>query len=346
MVSSRCLATLCPPVAPTLGAALFLAISGCSTATTDSGSVEGMATPIRRVLDGAGASFPAPLYKRWFDELAHQGVGVTYETVGSGAGIQHFRFNLVDFAASDVPMKPAEVARERRGVVQIPMTAGALVVAYRHTGCELKLSQEQLAGIFQGTITNYAALGCQAKPIRLIVRVDSSGTTANLTAHLAAISPRWSREVGTGKLVTWPLGTKAKGSEGVLDQLRGVDGSLGVVEASMATPPFQAAWLTNGAGEVVAPTLHNQRAALASIDLGPDLTGHNPNPRTGYPLVNFSWILLPKTGNGQTNQGSMKIVFGYGLSQPAQALAEEMGYVSLPPSIREKSLAALATVQP
>ncbi|MFM9087435.1 MAG: substrate-binding domain-containing protein [Cyanobium sp.] len=266
--------------------------------------------------------------------------------MGSGAGIQQFTFNLVDFAASDVPMKPAEVARERRGVVQLPMTAGALVVAYQHRGCDLKLSQEQLAGIFQGTITNYAALGCEAKPIRLMVRADSSGTTANLTAHLAAISPRWKREVGTGKLVTWPVGTKAKGSEGVLAQLREVDGSLGVLEAAMAMPPLQAASLTNGAGEVVAPTLNNQRAALASIDLGPDLSGRNPNPRTGYPLVNFSWILLPKTSNGQTNQETMKKVFSYGLSQPAQTMAEEMGYVSLPPSIREKSLAALATVQP
>lgn len=152
--------------------------------------------------------------------------------------------------------------------------------------------------------------------------------------------------MGTGKLVKWPVGTQAMGSEGVLDQLREVDGSLGVLEASMTTPPLQAASLTNGAGEVVAPTLNNQRAALASIDLGPDLTGRNPNPHTGYPLVTFSWILLPKTGNGQTNQETMKKVFGYGLSQPAQALAEEMGYVNLPPSIREKSLAALATVQP
>lgn len=154
-----------------------------------------MATPIRMVLHGAGASFPAPLYKRWFDELTHQGVGVKYASVGSGAGLQQLSYNLVDFAASDVPLKPADVARERRGVVQIPMTAGALVVAYQHKGCDLKLSQAQLAGIFQGTITNYAALGCGAKPIRLMVRADSSGTTANLTAHLAAIPPagggRW-----------------------------------------------------------------------------------------------------------------------------------------------------------
>lgn len=336
-----------PSSLPVLASSLLLmAVAGCSTAKTDNGSVKGMPTPIRMELSGAGASFPAPLYKRWFDELAQQGVGVKYQSVGSGTGLQQFTYNLVDFAASDVPMKPAEVARERRGVVQIPMTAGALVVAYQHKGCDLKLSQAQLAGIFQGTITDYGALGCQAKPIRLVVRADGSGTTANLTAHLAAISPSWKQQVGAGKLVKWPVGTQAKGTEGVVNQLRTTDGAMGVVEASMAQPPLQAAALTNGAGQMMVPTLDNQKAALASIDLGPELTGRNPNPQAGYPLVTFSWILLPKTGNGETHQKTIQTVFGYGLSQPAQAIAEEMGYVGLPEAVRKKSLAALATVQP
>jgi phosphate transport system substrate-binding protein len=333
-------------VGPTLAAALLLAVAGCTTVKTDNGSVEGMATPIRMVLSGAGSSFTGPLYRRWFDALAQQGVGVTYQSVGSGAGLQQFTYNLVDFAAIDVPLQPAEVARERRGVVQIPMTAGALVVAYQHKGCELKLSQAQLAGIFLGSITDYAALGCQAKPIRLVVRADGSSTTANFTAHLAAISPSWKEKVGTGKLVKWPVGTQAKGSEGVVSQLRAVDGALGVVQSSLVQPPLHAAALTNGSGQVVAPTLDNQRAALATIDLGPDLTGRNPNPRSGYPLVTYSWILLPKTGNGQTNLGTIRKVFGYGLSQPAQAIAEEMGYVGLPESVRTQSLTTLTAIQP
>ena len=126
-----------PSSLPVLATSLLLmAVAGCSTAKTDNGLVKGMPTPIRMELSGAGASFPAPLYKRWFDELAQQGVGAKDQSVGSGTGLQQFTYNLVDFAASDVPMKPAEVARERRGVVQIPMTAGALVVAYQHKGCD------------------------------------------------------------------------------------------------------------------------------------------------------------------------------------------------------------------
>lgn len=119
-----------PSRLPVLASALLLmAVAGCSTAKTDNGLVKGMPTPIKMELSGAGASFPAPLYKRWFDELSQQGVKVRYQSVGSEAGLQKFSYNLVDFAASDVPMKPAEVVRERRGAVQIPMTAGALVVA-------------------------------------------------------------------------------------------------------------------------------------------------------------------------------------------------------------------------
>ena len=114
-----------------------------------------------------------------------------------------------------------------QGVVQIPMTAGAIAVAYQHKGCALKLSQAQLVGIFLGKINNYSQLGCATKPIKVVVRSDGSGTTANFTAHLAAIDPTWKQQVGTGKSVKWPVGTGAKGNEGVAAQLAQVDGALG-----------------------------------------------------------------------------------------------------------------------
>jgi len=307
-----------------------LALTGCGGTTT---------------LNGAGASFPASIYQRWFQELAGQGVKVNYQSVGSGAGVRQFLSRTVDFAASDVPMKPEEVAKLPQGVVQIPMTAGSIAVAYNQKGCELKLSQAQLVEIFAGKITNYSQLGCADKPIKVVVRADGSGTTANFTAHLAAISPDWKRAVGAGKTVKWPTGIGAKGNEGVAAQLQQVEGAIGYVEEAFVKEPLQAAALTNASGQLAKPSLATGQEALASIDLGPDLIGSNPNPPKGYPIVTFSWILLYKGGNGAKHDALNK-VFTYTLSEPAQAMAPGLGFISLPPDVVAKGKAALAAVQP
>ncbi|MFN9243897.1 MAG: phosphate ABC transporter substrate-binding protein PstS [Cyanobacteriota bacterium] len=317
-------------VAGTMAAGLSLSLAGCGPTST---------------LSGAGASFPAPIYQRWFQELSSQGLRVNYQSVGSGAGVRQLVSKTVDFAASDVPMKEEEIAKVPQGVVQIPLTAGAIAVAYQHTGCELKLSQAQLVAIFQGKINNYSQVGCAAKPIKVVVRSDGSGTTANFTAHLSAIDPGWKQQIGAGKSVKWPVGTSAKGNEGVAAQLNQVDGALGYVEQAFVKPPLQAAALTNAAGRVVQPTAQSEREALASIDLGPALTGSNPNPSVGYPIVTFSWILLYKTGNG-ARHSTLNKVFSYALSEPAQAMAESLGFISLPPEVMEQGRAALATIQP
>ncbi|MEB3335285.1 MAG: phosphate ABC transporter substrate-binding protein PstS [Cyanobacteriota bacterium] len=296
-------------------------------------------------LNGAGASFPAPIYQRWFQDLASKGVRVNYQSVGSGAGVRQFISRTVDFAASDVPMKAEELAKVPQGVVQIPMTAGAIAVAYHHKGCDLKLSQSQLVGIFQGKINNYGQLGCAAKPIKVVVRSDGSGTTANFTAHLAALDPTWKQQVGAGKSVKWPVGTGAKGNEGVAAQLSQVDGALGYVEAAFVKAPLQAAALTNASGRLVKPTAETEQEALASIDLGPALTGGNPNPALGYPIVTFSWILLYKSGNGE-RLNTLNTVFSHTLSQPAQSLAESLGFIQLPKGVLERARVALTTLQP
>ena len=296
-------------------------------------------------LSGAGASFPAPIYQRWFQDLAGKGVRVNYQSVGSGAGVRQFISRTVDFAASDVPMKPDELAKVPQGVVQIPMTAGAIAVAYNNPGCELKLTQNQLVGIFQGKITNYSQLGCADKPIKIVVRADGSGTTANFTAHLAAIDSTWKQQIGAAKSVKWPVGTAAKGNEGVAAQLLQVEGGLGYVEAAFVKPPLQAAALTNASGKTVKPTSETEQEALASIDLGSDLIGSNPNPAAGYPIVTFSWILLYKTGNGPKAE-ALKKVFEHTLSPSAQAIAPELGFIPLPASVLEQGKAALSTVQP
>ena len=297
-------------------------------------------------LTGAGASFPAAIYNRWFQQLSQkpEGVKVAYQSVGSGAGVRQFTGGTVDFGASDVPMKPEEIAKVSQGVVQVPMTAGAIAVAYNNKDCDLKLNQQQLTDVFLGKITNWKDLGCGDKKLTIVHRSDGSGTTANFTAHLAAISPDWADGPSQGKTINWPTGVGAKGNEGVAAQLGQVEGSLGYVEVAYVKDPLQAAALTNASGEVVKPTAETESQALASIDLGPELTGSNPNPAKGYPIVTFTWILLYKEGNGDKLK-PLQTAFEYTLSPEAQQQAPEIGYVTLPEEVVTKAKTALQTIQ-
>jgi phosphate transport system substrate-binding protein len=320
---------------PSLAAGLALAGSAAGLSGCGGGSS----------LNGAGASFPAAIYQRWFQDVRAKGVNVNYQSVGSGAGVRQFVAGTVDFAASDVPMKADDITAVKRGVVQVPMTAGAIAVAYHHEGCDLKLSQAQLADVFLGRINNFSQLGCSAKPIKVVFRSDGSGTTANFTAHLSAISPAWKAGPGDNKTVSWPTGIGAKGNEGVAAQLTQLDGGIGYVETAYVKGVLQAAALTNAAGAVLRPNPETASQALAAIDLGPDLTGRNPNPPAGYPIVTFSWILLYQQGNAGKLEG-LKKVFEHTLSEPAQAMAPDLGYISLPAPVLERSRAAMRSIKP
>lgn len=313
-----------------LATGLALALAACGSSAT---------------LNGSGASFPASIYQRWFQDLAAQGVKVNYQSVGSGAGVRQFINHTVAFAASDVPMQAKEIAKVNQGVVQIPMTAGAIAVAYNHPGCSLKLSQAQLANIFLGKIRDFKQLGCAAQPLKVVYRSDGSGTSANFTAHLAEISPEWKTSVGVGKNVKWPTGIGAKGNEGVAAQLTQLRGSIGYAEAAYVKQPLQAAALTNASGELVPLSLESEQAGLASIDLGPNLIGRNANTVKGYPIVTFSWILLYKSGNG-SRLATLQKVFGHTLSDQAQAMAPSLGFVALPAPVLAQSRRALASIQP
>jgi phosphate transport system substrate-binding protein len=295
-------------------------------------------------LQGAGASFPASIYQRWFADLAgKEKIRVNYQSVGSGAGVRQFEAGTVDFAASDRPLDAAEAAAIKRGAVQLPLTAGAIAVAYNLPGCELRLSQSQLVGIFEGKITNFKQLGCTDQPIQVVFRSDGSGTTYNFTNSLAAFSASWKAGPGTGKSVNWPTGVGAKGNEGVAASLLQTRGSLGYVESAYVRGALQAAAIENRAGAFVKPDAANASAALATINLGADLTGSDPNPSTGYPIVTFTWVLLYKSGNGSKLE-PLQTSFGYALSEAAQQQAPGLGYVSLPAPVLSKARAALATL--
>jgi phosphate transport system substrate-binding protein len=284
------------------------------------------------------------MYLRWFQELATQGVKVNYQSVGSGAGVRQFTAGSVDFGASDVPMSEKEVAAVKAGVVQIPMTGGAIAVAYNNPGCSLKLSQVQLAQIFLGTLSNYSQLGCKSKAIRVVHRSDGSGTTANFTAHLSAISPEWQKGPGQGKSIAWPTGIGAKGNEGMASQLSQLDGGVGYLESAYVTGLLQAASLTNASGQLVAPTQASEKEALASITLDDKLTGGNPNPVNGYPIVSLTWILLNQQGNG-VKLDTIKKAFGFTLSDQAQAMAPQLGFITLPAEVLVKARKALAGIR-
>ena len=200
-------------------------------------------------LNGAGATFPAPLYTAWFQEYAQEtGNKVNYQAVGSGAGVRQFNAETVDFGASDGAVSDA---KQKRPMVHIPMTGGAIVPAYNNPGCDLKITQTQLADVFLGKITNWSELGCADGKIVPVVRSDGSGTTKGFTNSLSAFSPEWKAKVGSGKAVSWPaLSTIAgKGNSGVAASIKNLEGSIGYLNYGYVTGgKFQQASIQNKAG--------------------------------------------------------------------------------------------------
>jgi phosphate transport system substrate-binding protein len=197
-------------------------------------------------LQGAGASFPAPLYGRWFKAYnkAHPHVQIDYQSVGSGSGVKSVIDGMVDFGASDAAMTAEEIARVKAGVQLLPMTAGSIVLTYNLASVrELTLSRKAYAGIFLGRINNWNAPEIAAcnegkslpnLPIHLVVRADSSGTTFVFTKHLSAVSPEFAKSPGVNKMPNWPTGTRSKGNEGVASSVKTTPGSIGYLEYGYA----------------------------------------------------------------------------------------------------------------
>ena len=298
-------------------------------------------------LNGAGATFPAPIYQRWFQDYATAtGNRVNYQSVGSGAGVRQYITGTVDFGATDEPIKASEIAKVKRGVVQIPMVGGTIAVAYNKPGCTLKLTQKQVADIFLGTIKDWKQLGCTAGPVRVAHRSDGSGTTFAFTNSLSTFSSEWKSKVGEGKSVKWPVGIGGKGNEGVSGTVKTTPGSIGYVNTGFVKAnKLQAAAIQNKAGQFVLPTAKSGAIALNSITLDSNLAGENPNPSASgaYPISTLTWILAYKTGNG-AKTGDIQKALNYALSSKAQLLADDLGYVPLAGSILNKSRIAVKRI--
>jgi phosphate transport system substrate-binding protein len=297
-------------------------------------------------LNGAGATFPAPIYQRWFQDYAASGNRVNYQSVGSGAGVRQYIAGTVDFGASDEPIKASEIAKVKRGVVQIPMVGGTIAVAYNKPGCTLKLTQKQVVDVFLGTIKDWKQLGCAAGPVLVVHRSDGSGTTFAFTNSLSAFSLEWKSKVGEGKSVKWPVGVGGKGNEGVAGTVKTTPGSIGYVNTGFVKAnKLQAAAVQNKAGQFVLPTAKSGAIALNSITLDSNLAGENPNPSAfgAYPISTLTWILAYKTGNGAKADDIQKAL-NYALSAKAQMIADDLGYVPLAGSILNKSRIAVKRI--
>jgi phosphate transport system substrate-binding protein len=290
-------------------------------------------------LNGAGATFPAPIYQRWFQDYStSSGDRVNYQSVGSGAGIRQFVAGTVDFGASDEPIKAKEAAKVKRGVVQIPMIGGTIAVAYNKPGCKLKLTQKQVVDIFAGRITDYKQVGCAAGSMRVVHRSDGSGTTFAFTNSLDAFGG-WT--AGVGKSINWPVGVGAKGNEGVAGTLSNTPGGIGYLNTGFVRAnKLQAAVLQNKAGKFVGPSAVTGAAALNSIKLDPvTLAGEDPNPSNprAYPISTLTWIVAYKSGYAPGKAEAVRDAINYALSSKAQSIADDLGYVPLAGSVLHRA---------
>lgn len=309
-------------------------------------------------LQGAGASFPAPLYLKWFKSYsgAHPNVQVDYQSVGSGSGVKSFMDRTVDFAASDAAMKPEDMAKIDGGVQLLPMTAGKIVLAHSLKDVpNLKLSRDAYVGIFSGKITKWndpaiakdnPDVKLPDAPINVIVRADSSGTTFVFTKHLSTISKEFEKDVGVNTMPNWPVGTKSKGNEGITAALLTTPGSIGYIEYGYAkSQNLPMAVLQNKAGNFVVPTIESAQAALASGELPPDLIAwvSDPEGKDAYPIVTYTWMIFHKKYDNKAKVKALRALIDYGLTD-GQKESEALGYVPLPPQVVTKVKAAAETI--
>jgi len=292
-------------------------------------------------LDGAGATFPAPLYQAWFQTMAGEtGNQVNYQAVGSGSGVRQYMAKTVDFGASD-----GAVSDEKQTIpmIHIPMTGGAIVPTYNMPGCDVKMTQTQLADVYLGKITNWSTFGCESKTIVPVFRSDGSGTTKGFTNSLSAFSPEWKENVGTGKAVKWPAGVGGKGNSGVAAQVKQVPGAIGYLNYGYVNgDKFQQVSLQNKAGNYVKANAETSAAGLSQIVLDDQLRGADANPAgaNAYPIVSLTWVLAyPESKTG------VKETLRYMLSEKAQAMSDGLGYVPLPEDLRQKALAAVDSIE-
>lgn len=350
----------------------LLLLIGCNSSTppktveASAGEPEAQVPAGAQLLKGAGSTFDAPIFNRWFTvyQQAHPDTYIKYAAVGSGEGIQRFigknidQKEQVDFGASDAAMNDNQIAQVNNDVLMVPATAGCVVLAYNLPDFkgELKLSRKAYAGIFLGEITRWndpiiaaANPGVKLPNLTIVtaVRQDASGTTFAFTRNLDAVSDQWRSKFGPGTLINWPGNAmRAKGNEGVAGMVEKSVGSIGYMEYGFARRlGLDYATLENKDGKYVTASAQSCAASLANAEMPENLRLFVPDPSgpDSYPIATFSWVLLRKSYQDAKTADALKNLFQWSL-QDGQHYATELGYVPLPQSVAQKALAAVNSI--
>ena len=315
-------------------------------------------------LNGAGATFPYPIYSKWFSEYhnLHPDIQFNYQSIGSGGGIRQVIAGTVDFGASDGPMSDQLLAEAQKAlgtkVLHMPTVLGAVVPAYNIPGvsAELKFTPEALAGIFLAKINkwNDKAIASANPDVKLpdqdivvIHRSDGSGTTFIFTDYLSKVSPDWQSQVGKGTSVKWPVGLGGKGNEGVAGMIRQMSGAIGYVELIYAVQnkiPYGS--VKNAAGNFVKASLESVTAAAASVkDMPPDfrVSITNAPGKDAYPISSFTWLLIPEKSK-DPSKGKILADFLNWMLDDGQKMTSQLSYAPLPESVAQKEKTAIKQI--
>jgi phosphate transport system substrate-binding protein len=312
-------------------------------------------------LTGAGATFPYPIYSRWFSEYhkLHPDVEINYQSIGSGGGIRQVTAGTVDFGASDMPMTDKQLKEAKTKILNIPTVLGADVPAYNVPGVsgDLKFTPEALAGIFLGKISKWndkaltsvnPGVNLPDKEIVVVHRSDGSGTTFIFTDYLSKVSSEWKGQVGADTSVKWPIGIGQKGNEGVAGSIRQLSGAIGYVELIYAVQnniPYGS--VRNSAGAFIKPSLESVTAAAASVPKMPDdfrVSITNPPGKDAYPISSFTWLLIPAQSKDAA-KGKILADFLNWMVTDGQKLTASLSYAPLPENVVAKVKEAIKQVK-
>ena len=325
--------------------ALTLALAGLALA--DSGLL----------INGAGATFPFPLYSKWFSEYnkLFPSLRFNYQSIGSGGGIKQITEKTVDFGASDAPLSDEELAKAP-GLLNLPTVLGSVVVAYNLPGVPaLNISGATLAGIYLGTITtwNDAAIAKDNPGVKLpttaiavAARSDGSGTNYVFTDYLAKVSPAFKSKVGVGKSVKWPVGLGGKGNEGVTGLVKATPGAIGYLELAYAIQnQLTVAAIQNADGAFIKPTIEATSAAAVGVQVPDDfrVSITNAPGKTAYPISSFTYLLVYKDQTSK-EKGPAVIDFLKWAVTDGEKFAPALYYAPLPSAVQTKVLAKIATL--
>lgn len=307
-------------------------------------------------LNGAGATFPYPIYSKWFSEYhkEHADVQINYQSIGSGGGIRQVQAGTVDFGASDGPMSDQQIAESKVKVLHVPTVLGSVAIAYNIPGvtAEVKFTPEALAGIFLGKISKWndkaitsvnPGITFPDQNITVVHRSDGSGTTYIFTDYLSKVSPDWQSAVGKGVSVKWPVGIGGKGNEGVAGSIRQLPGSIGYVELIYALQNnIRIGTVRNSSGQFIKASLESTTAAASGVKMPADfrVSITNPAGKTAYPIASFTWLLIP-THPADANKGKILKEFLFWMLDQGQSMTSALSYAPLPKDIVAKVKAAI-----